>query len=95
MHPCVQAYCHHFFGPSSLLVGEGAEIRGSIDRQPLPAPYYAMVNGSYFAEPSTRRDPASRPCDPVWRGCASSHEHACTLHCCKSQAVHLEAVIPL
>ena len=50
----LQVYCHHFFGSSSLIAGEGAEIRGSMDRAPLLPPYYVIINGSYYADPSTR-----------------------------------------
>ena len=50
----LQVYCHHFFGSSSLIAGEGAEIRGSMDRAPLLPPHNNIINGSYYADPSTR-----------------------------------------
>jgi hypothetical protein len=58
----LQVYCHHFFGDGRFVLGEGAELRGSENRRPLPEPYFYIVNGSYFADPSTRCPSAGRLC---------------------------------
>jgi hypothetical protein len=50
-------YCHHFFGNARLVIGEGAELRGSELREPLPAPFYYFVNGTYFDDPANRCRP--------------------------------------
>lgn len=44
----MQVYGHHFLGNGRLVYAEGAEMRGSLLREPLPEPYYLFANGSYF-----------------------------------------------
>ncbi len=49
-----QAYAHHFFGNARFVVAEGSELRGTLDKLPLPHPYYQLVNGTFFEDPFTR-----------------------------------------
>ncbi|EIE27161.1 hypothetical protein COCSUDRAFT_55184 [Coccomyxa subellipsoidea C-169] len=53
--PLSEAYAHHFFGNARFVVAEGSELRGTLDKLPLPHPYYQLVNGTFFKDPSTRR----------------------------------------
>jgi hypothetical protein len=52
-----QAYAHHFFGNARFVVAEGAELRGTMMKTPLPHPYYQLVNGTFFNDPANRSDP--------------------------------------
>ncbi|KAL0040880.1 hypothetical protein WJX79_008506 [Trebouxia sp. C0005] len=52
--PLSELYLHHIFGPSNLIIGEGAEFRGDHNTPPLPEPYYTVVNGSDFAPDMAR-----------------------------------------
>ena len=40
----VQLYVHHYGSP--VILGSGAELRGSFSRQPLRAPYARVANGT-------------------------------------------------
>lgn len=52
--PCVaisvQVYVHHYVSSYLFLLGNGAELRGSFTRKPLPEPYALVVNGSFVAD---------------------------------------------
>ena len=50
----LQLYLHHIFGPSNLVVGEGAEFRGGNMEPPLAEPYHTVVNGSHFESDMSR-----------------------------------------
>ncbi|BDA50791.1 hypothetical protein COCOBI_17-0080 [Coccomyxa sp. Obi] len=53
--PLSEAYAHHFFGNARFVVAEGAELRGTEVKQPLPQPYFQLVNGTFFNDPANRR----------------------------------------
>jgi Stress up-regulated Nod 19 len=49
-----EVYLHHIFGDIRFLPAEGAEVRQSPMRTPLPAPYFLAVNTSAVAEDDSR-----------------------------------------
>ncbi|DBA84449.1 TPA: hypothetical protein ACH3X1_006082 [Trebouxia sp. C0004] len=52
--PLSELYLHHIFGPSNLVVGEGAEFRGGNAEPPLAEPFHTVVNGSQFVSDMSR-----------------------------------------
>eukprot|EP00884_Botryococcus_braunii_P008862 jgi/Botrbrau1/17978/Bobra.50_1s0067.1 len=52
--PLSEIYVHHFFGDYRNVRAEGAEIRGSLTKKPLPAPYGHVFNSSVLLQPSSR-----------------------------------------
>lgn len=44
--PWLQVYVHHYVSSYHFLLGNGAELRGSFTRPPLPSPYAMIVNGT-------------------------------------------------
>ena len=42
----MQVYVHHYVSSYHFLLGNGAELRGSFTRPPLPSPYAMIVNGT-------------------------------------------------
>lgn len=52
--PLSELYLHHIFGPSNLVVGEGAEFRGGNAEPPLAEPFHSVVNGSQFVSDMSR-----------------------------------------
>ncbi|KAL0020529.1 hypothetical protein WJX79_005453 [Trebouxia sp. C0005] len=52
--PLSELYLHHIFGPSNLVVGEGAEFRGDNAEPPLAEPFHKVVNGSEFVSDMSR-----------------------------------------
>lgn len=50
--PLSELYLHHIFGPSNLVVGEGAEFRGGNMEPALAEPYHTVVNGSHLSDMS-------------------------------------------
>lgn len=52
--PLSELYFHHVVPNPRFLLGEGAEVRGSRLRKPMPKPYAYIVNGTEAAEYDTR-----------------------------------------
>lgn len=50
----MQVYVHHYFSAADLVSAEGAELRGTMSEEPLPAPYFTLGNGSAFQSAESR-----------------------------------------
>ncbi|KAK9831925.1 hypothetical protein WJX84_005301 [Apatococcus fuscideae] len=48
--PLTEVYVHHYVSSYRFLLGNGAELRGSMTRAPMPEPYAMMVNGTQVDE---------------------------------------------
>jgi len=52
--PLSEVYLHHTFGDIRFVPGEGAEIRETPTRYPLPSPYIQVINTTQVADPANR-----------------------------------------
>ncbi len=52
---CLQVYVHHYVSSSKFILGNGAELRGSFTREPLPEPYSLVVDTEDLKEDLIRR----------------------------------------
>jgi hypothetical protein len=51
---CLQVYVHHYVGDQRFIIGNGAELRGSMTQHQLPEPYSLVVDGTKTSETRTR-----------------------------------------
>lgn len=51
----LQVYVHHYVSSSKFILGNGAELRGSFTREPLPEPYSLVVDTEDLKEDLIRR----------------------------------------
>ncbi len=68
-----QVYVHHYVSSSKFILGNGAELRGSFTRRPLPEPYSLVVDTEDLKEDLIRYalltgcpfNPSKAPCGPT------------------------------
>lgn len=92
--PLSEVYLHHIFGDTRFIPGEGAEVRQSPMRVPIPAPYFLAVDTAAVAPDDARfanfhvirttgvADDAVKACIECW--CEGTVPQTGSIGCCST-----------